>query len=205
MEVPKQIKVLMTALQKFSGVGSRTAERMAYEMVAWKKEDRCKLSDAIADLNTGVKKCAVCNILIENRPDIDSFKDCQPCQSQYRDAKYLCIVSHPKDIFAIESSGEYRGFYHVLSGLISPLDHQYDEVIQVDKIQKRIDEQGVNEVIIALDATLEGDATALFLTEKLKSPHIKVSRLATGVPIGSSLAYLDGGTLAQAIAFRNIL
>lgn len=206
MNVPNQIKILIAALQKFSGVGAKTAERMAYEMMSWTSEEKKKLSDAIIDLDKNVKRCEVCNILIETRPAIDSFKDCQPCsQLSYRDSKFLCIVSDPKDIVAIESSGEYRGFYHVLTGMISPLSGQYEDVVCMDAIKRRIQDQRVDEVILALDATLEGDATALYITEKLKQISVKISRLATGVPMGSSLSYLDGGTLAQALTYRNTL
>lgn len=115
----------------------------------------------------------------------------------------MCVIASPKDVFSLEDTGEYRGLFHVLGGLLSPLEGRGPECLRIDSLIQRVKDYGVKEVVLALDSTLEGDATALFLKEQIERLSVPCSRLAFGIPIGSSLDYVDGGTLARAFAGRS--
>ena len=194
MQYPAYLHRLIDALRTLPGVGGRTAERFAFQMLTWSKEELKELSGVIGELPEAVAHCSTCGCLIE--------EECSYCDPNTRLVKTLCVVSSPKDVFAIEETGEYRGFYHVLDGLLSPLEGRGPEVLRLDRLIGRLDQ--MEEAIIALDSTVDGDATALYLKNALEKHDIPVSRLAFGLPMGSPLDYVDGGTLARAFSGRSL-
>lgn len=192
---PEPLLQLIAHLKKFPGVGQRTAERFAFALLEWKEEELSSFAVSLCTLKEKIQSCPSCGALT-------SESKCTFCDQQQRDQKKLCIVASPKEIYAIEETRSYRGLYHVLGHLISPLDGHFADKLDLNKIKKRIETHPIEEVIIAIDSTIEGDATALFLKEELDKWGIFSSRLAFGLPMGSSLDYVDGGTLARALAGR---
>jgi recombination protein RecR len=177
-------------------VGNKTAERYAFHLLDWKKEEIIALSEAIVTLTTQVHTCEECGCF----RDREGCRFCTPLRAAEGS---LCIIASPRDLFPIEATGEQKGLYHVLGGLLSPLDGIGPEAFNLSSLKERLQKHSVEEVVIALDSTIEGDATALFLKSELESLPVAISRLAFGLPMGSSLEYVDGGTLARALASRN--
>jgi len=197
-KLPADLLALISYLKKLPGVGIRTAERFAFEFLGWPKEDLEAFSKLLKNAPETVPPCPVCGCLTDRTK-------CSFCESEARDTEQLCIISTPRDVFAIEATRCYRGLYHVIEHLLSPLDGRHASMLRLDRIEDRIAKHPIREVIIAFDSTLEGDTTALFLKKHLISrPELKVSRLAFGLPVGSSLEYIDGGTLTRALAGRQI-
>lgn len=195
MKYPLPLERLIALLKKFPGVGQRTAERYAFQIITWKGDDLSNLAHTLAHLKNDLTTCAACGALKDEN-------QCFFCSSDNRDKKVLCIVSSPKDIFSIESTGIFNGLYHVMPGLLSPLDGRGPDELEFEKLKERTEKIGVREIILALDSTVEGDATALFLKRELEKSGILISRLALGMPLGSSLDFVDGGTLSQALSAR---
>jgi len=195
---PKQLLSLIAQLQKLPGVGKKTAERFAFHLLEWKRHDLVTLANILSTLQEMVPHCANCGCLMDE-------VSCSFCESSKRDPSLLCIIASPRDAYALEETGNFLGLYHVLGTLLSPLDGQTPDQLNVPRLMNRIESLGVKEVILALDSTLEGDATALFLKEELQRKDIKVSRLALGLPVGSSLDFIDEGTLSQALSGRQVL
>ena len=194
---PNPIQKLILQLRKLPGVGSKTAERYAFEILSWKPEALELLSDSLKSIHTQIQPCPNCFCL---KSDID----CEFCNPSKRDSSSLCIVSVAKDIYPIEETRIFKGMYHVIGGMLSPLYGYNTEKFDIEKINSRIQEMGVVDVVLALDATLEGDATSLFLKEELQGCNVKISRLAFGIPLGSSLDYVDPGTLTRAFLGRHL-
>lgn len=195
MKYPSTLLSLISILKKLPGVGSKTAERFAFQLFTWQDKELKEFASLLLSLKEKVTVCTECGCLSEEN-------SCHFCNISERNKKSLCIVSSPKDVFMIEESRSFTGLYHVLSTLFSPIDGKMPDKKEIDKLKQRIKELEVEEVILALDATLEGDATSLFLKEELKSFPLKATRLAFGIPIGSSLEYVDGTTLARALTGR---
>ncbi len=196
MRYPIAIEKLMRLLNKLPGVGRRTAERYAFDfLLQWKDEELVDIQSLLQEIKASIKKCDVCGSLT----DADN---CHFCSDTTRRRDLLCIVGSCREVYAIESTKEFRGTYHVLSALLSPLDGRGEEVLELGKITNRILSSEITEVIVALDSTLEGDTTSLFLKQHLEQFPVKVSRLAFGIPVGSALEYVDGGTLARAFLGR---
>jgi recombination protein RecR len=195
---PSDLITLINYLRKLPGVGTRTAERFVFEFLAWQKEDLEAFSELLKSAPDKVPPCSECGCLTDKGK-------CPFCENKSRDVQQLCLISSPRDAFAIEATRSYRGLYHVIEHLLSPLDGRHASTLRLDRIEERIAKHSISEVVIAFDSTLEGDTTALFLKKHLISrPELKVSRLAFGLPVGSSLEYIDGGTLTRAIAGRQI-
>ena len=194
---PLALQNLIALLKKLPGVGTKTAERFAFCLLNWTNEDRVVMSEAIQSLTEKIQICPECRCLQEEN-------QCYFCDSSHRDPSLLCIISSHKDAYAIEETQTYQGLYHVLECLLSPLDGRSAHTINLEHLKKRIKDLNTQEVVIALDATIEGDATALYLKEKISALGIKVSRLAFGLPMGSPLEYVDGGTLSRAFLGRQI-
>lgn len=192
---PQPLLRLISLLKKFPGVGQRTAERFAFALLDWKETDLSTLSALLGTLKQEITSCPECGALTAEA-------HCPFCDLAKRDRSKLCIVASAKEIYAIEETRSYRGLYHVLGHLLSPLEGRFAHGLNLDKLKKRIKSLEVSEVIIAIDSTIEGDATSLFLKEELDKEGIFSSRLAFGLPMGSSLDYVDGGTLARAFAGR---
>ncbi|MCP5508888.1 MAG: recombination protein RecR [Chlamydiales bacterium] len=193
MKYPTDLQTLITYLRKLPGVGNKTAERYAFALLDWKEKDLIDISSLLGTLRTRVKACATCGCLQDHN-------HCPFCVG--RDTNVLCIISSPKDAYAIEDTHAYRGLYHVIETLISPLDGRTPDQLDLPKLKNRIQTHGIKEVIIALDSTLEGDATALFLKNDFDNQGLNVTRLAFGMPMGSTLDYIDEGTLSLAITGR---
>jgi recombination protein RecR len=197
MKYPHYLENLIQLFQSLPGVGGRTAERFAFHLLNWSPQQLEEMSQTVSNFREQKQRCAECGSLCDER-------GCHFCTLALRDTTQLCIVGSPKELFAVEATHEYQGLYHVVEGLLSPLDDRGPEVVQVERIQERIEKLGVEEVIIAFDSTIEGDATALYLKQELATEGLSVSRLAFGLPMGSALDYVDGGTLAQALSGRQV-
>ncbi|MFQ5729129.1 MAG: recombination mediator RecR [Waddliaceae bacterium] len=195
MRYPKHLLHLIETLKRLPGVGNKSAERFAFQMIEWKTEHLKELANLLKTIPDKLKSCDECGCLTGE-------DECRFCDSSRDSSVGMCIIASPRDAFAIEETREYKGLYHVLGGLLSPLDGRGPEYLNFQKMKNRITSRNIREVIIALDSTLEGDATALYLKKELADLPIHISRLAFGLPIGSSLDYVDGGTLTHALAGR---
>ena len=194
----KPLMRLLEALEKLPGVGPRSAERMAFHLLRTSREEARQLSQAIADVKDRLRFCEVCFNLSE-------ADRCEICQDASRDASMLCIVEEPKDVLAIEKTGAFRGLYHVLLGAIAPLDGIGPELLKIDELMVRLAEGVVQEVIVATDADKDGETTAAYLSKLLRSRGVRLTRIASGIPVGSHLEYADQATLARALEGRREL
>jgi recombination protein RecR len=194
---PKTILTFIAYLKKLPGIGTKTAERFAFEIIKWKSSELSSFGNLILTMRETLKHCGECGCLKEE-------SSCPFCDDKSRNRDLLCIIASPKDAYLVENTNSFQGLYHVIENLISPIDGFHLDSLSLEKIEKRIHENKVKEIIIALDSTLEGDATSLFLKNKLKNKKddLLISRLAFGLPVGSSLEYIDGGTLAKAFVGR---
>lgn len=193
---PHELKKLINFFKKMPGVGTKTAERFAFEMLNWKEEELKNFGTTIGAFKENIVTCDQCHALkTENA--------CPFCDQGKRDTSQICVVATAREVYAIEETRIYRGLYHVLGGLLSPLSGTNPHHLSFEGLKRRIDTLGVTEVIIALDSTLEGDTTALFLKSALSLT--KTTRLAFGLPMGSSLEFVDGGTLIQALEGRRLV
>lgn len=192
---PPPIQKIISQLKKLPGVGTKTAERYAFRLIEWNTESLELFSQTILSLSKEIQHCSTCHSL-------KGDKTCEFCDTTQRESHSLCIVSYAKDIYPIEETRVFKGLYHVLGGVFSPLRGENIELIDIQKIKNRIDLHNIKDVILALDSTLEGDATALFLKEEMKNWNLSISRLAFGIPLGSALDYVDPGTLTRALLGR---
>lgn len=192
---PAELNQLIAFLKKLPGVGTKTAERFAFQMLSWQTTELQQLASIISELKIKITECDDCHCLKDSA-------GCRFCSSPSRDTTQLCILASARDAYAVEETGAYRGLYHVLGGLLSPIDGRSPEHLHLEELKKRIETLACKEIIIALDSTLEGDTTALFLKEQIQQWGLPVSRLAFGLPMGSSLDFVDGGTLARALTGR---
>lgn len=194
----KTIDQLIDALRILPGVGVKSAQRMALQLLEKDRAAAIKLSEAIEEAATKVGKCAQCRTLTEH--DL-----CDICNNASRSGSQLCVVETPADLFAIEHAGGYRGKYFVLLGHLSPIDGVGPEQLGINKLIERLQSNSVNELILATNLTVEGEATAHFIADKAKSFGVQVSRIAYGVPMGGELEYVDGGTLNMALQSRKTI
>lgn len=194
---PPALEQLITLLKLLPGVGTKTAERFAFQLLTWPDESLGQLSALLDTIKAQVPHCPTCFCL-------SSLDGCDFCDSTRRDPTTICIIGSPKDAYAIEETHAYKGLYHVLGSLLSPLDGRSIEQLNLTPLLERLKAHPIKEVIIALDSTLEGDATALYLKEKIGQLAIPVYRLAFGLPMGSPLEYVDGGTLSRAFVGRQV-
>ncbi len=188
---------LVEQFEKMPGIGYKTAQRLAYYVLNLSKTEAKAFSEAITDAHEKIKYCSVCCNLTDKEL-------CPVCASEKRDKSVICVVETPRDAMAMEATNEYRGTYHVLHGAISPLNDIGPDDLKIKELLARLD-SSVTEVIMATNPTVEGDATALYISRLLKPLGIKVTRLAYGIPVGSDLEYADQVTLARALEGRNEL
>ena len=188
---------LTSELSKLPGIGPKTALRLVYHLMKAPNEDAKKLAGAIEDVAEKIRACDVCGNYTEDEV-------CEICSSPRRDRSVLCVVEEAFEVSAIERTNEYRGLFHVLGGRLSPLDGVGPEELNVGSLVQRIEEAEppVEEVIVATNSSMEGEATAVYLEKLLKSRDVRVTRLARGIPVGSDLEYVDGTTIAEALAGR---
>jgi recombination protein RecR len=189
---------LIDELKKLPGIGGKSAQRMAFHILRSTEDDAEALAAAIRNLKEKLHLCSVCS----NITDVDP---CSYCSSATRNQRVVCVVEEPTNIASIEKSRSYNGVYHVLHGAISPLHGVGPEQLRIPGLLKRIESGGVEEVIIATNPTLEGEATAVHLTGLLKRPGVKVTRIATGIPVGSDIEYTDEVTMLKAMEGRREL
>nr|WP_201772546.1 recombination mediator RecR [Endozoicomonas elysicola] len=189
------IRELMESLRCLPGVGPRSAQRMALHLLERDRDGAVRLSAALKQAAEGVGRCQHCRTLTEE-------KVCQICANPGRDEKLLCIVENPSDVMAFEQAGGFSGRYFVLMGHLSPIDGIGPEDIGIEQMLKTVADNRVDEVILATNPTVEGEATAHYIAEELKSLGVTTSRIAHGVPLGGELEFVDGGTLAHALAGR---
>ena len=186
---------LIEAFRCLPGVGPKSAQRMALHLLEREREGGRKLSIALADAIEHVGNCQLCRTFTEETL-------CRICASNSRNKQQYCVVESPADVFAIEQSGSYQGVYFVLMGHLSPIDGIGPEQLAIPKLVQQVADSKVEEVIIACNSTVEGDATAYYIAEQLKGSGVVVSRIAHGVPVGGELEYVDGGTLSHAFSGR---
>ena len=189
---------LIDELKKLPGVGAKSAQRMAFHILRSGAEDADALASAIHNLKEKLHLCSVCN----NITDVDP---CTYCSNVTRNQRLVCVVEEPTNIAAVEKTRHYNGVYHVLHGAISPLHGIGPEQLRIPSLLKRLENGAVDEVIIATNPTLEGEATAVYLTGLIKRPGVKVTRIATGIPAGSDIEYADEVTMLKAIEGRREL
>lgn len=195
MIYPKSIASLIEHFQKFPSVGPKSAQRMAFYLLRMPKSEVEKFAQSMIAAKENTKTCEICFNLSSTSP-------CEICQSPARDKSTICVVAETKDLIAIEKTNEYKGLYHVLQGLISPMDGIGADDIRIKELLKRLTDESVKEVIIALNPSVEGDATSLYLTKLIKPFGVKISRIAFGLPVGADLEYADEITIAKAIEGR---
>lgn len=189
------IEQLIEALRCLPGVGPRSAQRMTLHLLERDREGAIALADCLKSAVEMVGNCSLCRNFTEREV-------CEICADARRDATIVCVVETPADVLAVEQSASYRGLYFVLMGHLSPIDGIGPEEIGLDRFHARVIESGVQEVILATNPTVEGEATAHYLTQLLHADGVKVSRIAHGVPLGGELEYVDGSTLAHALTGR---
>ena len=195
MKFSPLIDQLVDALRCLPGVGPKSAQRMAFHLLERSRDGGFRLAAALERALSDVGHCRDCHTLSE-------LELCGICSDTRRDAQLLCVVESPADVVAFEQAGGYRGRYFVLMGHLSPIDGIGPEQIGIDRLLERVREQGVREVILATNPTVEGEATAYYITEQVKALGVLVSRIAHGVPLGGELEYVDSGTLAHALSGR---
>ena len=191
----KALERLVEALRVLPGVGPRSAQRMAYHLLQHDRAGADQLAQALSNALETVRRCAKCNNFSEEEV-------CSLCRSPRRDAGLLCVVETPADLAMVEQTLAYSGMYFVLMGRLSPLDGVGPRDIGLDRLQARIADDEVREVILATNFTNEGEATAHYIAEMLRARGLKVSRIARGVPLGGELEYVDAGTISQALLER---
>lgn len=196
MIYPKSIAALIEQFQKFPSVGPKSAQRMAFHLLRMTEDDVENFAKAVIEAKKNTHTCEVCFNLSAQSP-------CEICSSTSRDRSVICVVSETKDLIAIEKTNEYRGLYHVLQGLISPMDGVGADDIRIKELLNRLTSDEVKEVILALSPSVEGEATSLYLTKLIKPFGIKVSRIAFGLPVGADLEYADEITIAKALEGRH--
>ncbi len=200
MKELQTVAALIDSFGKLPGVGVKSAERMAYAVLAMKNEDREEFSSALAAVSTKIHRCPICGLYVEGEKE-----KCEICEDLNRDHSTICVVSDIKDAVAIEKMNTYVGTYHVLGGVISPSKGIGEENLTIDALLGRIKNENVKEVILATNPTLDGETTALFVAKLLEGRNVKVTRLGYGLPMGSSLDYADSLTLTKAFEGRKAI
>jgi len=191
----KPIDDLIEALTKLPGIGRKTASRLAFYILRSNPSEAQRLARAILDVKEKIRLCSICFNLTDEDP-------CRICQDERRTREIVCVVEGPNDLIAIENTGAFSGRYHVLHGTISPLEGVGPDDIKIRELMERIHRERVAEVILATNPTVEGGATALYLTDLIKPLGVKVTRIAYGIPMGGEIEYSDGMTLSKALEGR---
>lgn len=198
MEYTKPLAQLIEFFQKFPGIGPKSAQRMAFHLLKMPLSDVQRFSQILVEAKENIHYCNICFNMSASNP-------CEICTDDRRDRSVICVVAETKDLIAIEKTREYKGLYHVLQGTLSPLDGIGIEDIRIKELLNRVTDEKVNEIILALSPSVEGEATSMYITKLLKPFNIKISRIAFGLPIGSDLEFADEITLAKAIEGRRII
>lgn len=198
MNYPSTIRNLIECYKKLPGIGEKTAERYALASLNLDDETIDLFSKSLKNVKTKIKRCSLCNNLAEDN-------ECEICKDKNRNKDTICVVEDPKNVILFEKLGVYNGLYHVLNGLISPLDGIDPETVKVHELIARIKKEHIKELIIAVKPSIEGETTSLYITKMLEGTNIKISKIAHGVPLGAEMDYIDSLTLEMALENRNII
>ena len=192
---PKSLKNLIESFKLLPGIGDKTAERLAFYLINEEEEKTTFFAESIKEAKEKIRKCSICNIITDQ-------EICDICNNHLREKDLLCVVEDPKSIFLFEKVGTYNGEYHVIDGLISPLDGIDPDDIGLEKLVKRIQKGNYKEIIIAVKPSIEGETTALYIKKIIEDMKIKVTRIASGIPIGTDIEFIDSMTLERALTDR---
>ena len=195
MKRPLVVTQLLEELKRMPGIGQKTAERLSFFIMRGSAEKANKLADAIRNVKDKIILCSQCNGITEINP-------CDICNDPKRDTSFICVVEEPHDVYAMENMGYFRGVYHVLMGVISPLDGIGPSDLTIEALKQRIIQNNIQEVVLATNPDMEGESTAVYIAKILKSPNIKITRIARGLPIGSDIEYADEVTLMKSLEGR---
>lgn len=195
MNYTTPINRLIDEFSKLPGIGKKTAQRLAFHVINMNANDVESLSKAIIDAKKDIVYCDICCNISDSNP-------CSMCSNKNRDSSLICVVEDPRDVLAMERSREFKGQYHVLHGVISPMDGIGPDMIKIKELVKRLSNQDVKEIIMATNPTIEGEATAMYIARLLKPIGIKVTRIAHGLPVGGDLEYADEVTISKALEGR---
>ena len=193
---PKTFNDLIECYKKLPGIGEKNAERLAFATLELDDEIIEVFSNSIKNIKSKTKNCLICNNLSEE-------DQCTICSDESRNKKIICVVENTKNLVIFEKTGAFNGVYHVLGGLISPLDGINPEDINLEKLFKRVEEEPIEEIILALKPSVEGETTALYIQKKLQNKNVKVTKIAYGVPLGTDMEYVDAMTLEIALSNRS--
>jgi recombination protein RecR len=188
------VENLVAQLTRLPGVGTRTAHRLAFHLLRVPKDEAQALADAIEDVKERVRFCSECGNLTEE-------ERCEICRDERRDRALVCVVEQPADLISVERTHEYRGLYHVLGGALSPIDGVEPGHLRIDELMSRVELNGIQEVVLATNPNMTGEATAAYLADRLRG-RVRVTRLASGLPVGGDLEYADEVTLGRALVGR---
>lgn len=189
---------LIDSLSRLPGVGKKSATRLAYHLLGADSTFNRKLAEQIGTIKERITACSVCGNYTEEDP-------CDICRDSSRERTVICVVEQPQDVAVLEQTHEFRGLYHVIGGVISPIDGIGPEDLRIGSLMSRIDREGVEEIILATNPTVEGDTTALYISKMVEKRSVKVSRLALGLPVGGDLEYADRLTIARSLRHRTAL
>ncbi|EJQ36431.1 recombination protein RecR [Bacillus mycoides] len=195
MHYPEPISKLIDSFMKLPGIGPKTAVRLAFFVLDMKEDDVLGFAKALVNAKRDLAYCSICGHITDRDP-------CYICDDSHRDQSVVCVVQEPKDVIAMEKMKEYQGVYHVLRGAISPMEGIGPEDINIPQLLKRLQDETVQEVILATNPNIEGEATAMYISRLLKPTGIKVTRIAHGLPVGGDLEYADEVTLSKALEGR---
>ena len=196
MNYPSSLNNLIESLKKLPGIGEKSAERLAFAIMKMSLDEATNFSSSILDVKNNIKKCKICGNITEK-------EICDICSNKDRDNSIICVVEDSRNINSIEKIGSYFGKYHVLNGLISPMDGIGPDDININELVNRVKEDNVKEVIIAISPTLEGETTSLYISKILEKENVLVTKIAYGIPVGADMEYLDPMTLSMALSNRN--
>ena len=192
---PVSLEKLIDKFAMLPGIGRKSAQRLAFYLLSLRDEEVSAFAEAVLEAKRSIRFCKICNNLTEN-------EICSICSSEMRDHSTICVVSDPKDVLSIERGKEYNGTYHVLHGVLSPMNHVGPDDIKIKDLLVRVAENDISEVIMATNPDTEGEATAMYISRLIKPFNVKVSRLAYGIPVGANLEFADDATLNRAIEGR---
>ncbi|CAM3279752.1 recombination mediator RecR [Sporolactobacillus spathodeae] len=198
MQYPEPIAKLLDSFMKLPGIGPKTAARLAFHAVEMNEEDVMEFARALVSVKRDLVYCSVCQNISDRDP-------CSICDDSSRDHSVICVVQDPKDVAALEKMRDYRGLYHVLHGVISPMDGIGPEDIKIAELIRRLEDDRIKEIILATNPTVEGEATAMYISRLVKPIGVKTSRIAHGLPVGGDLEYADEVTLSKALEGRREL
>ncbi len=196
MKYPNHLQKLIQVLKKLPGIGNRSAERFAFQLLEWPRDELIQFGEVVKQTSNEIHFCPECGALSER-------EHCGLCSDPKRNREVLCVIRSAREVFSLEATAEFKGLYHVLGGVLSPLEGIGPEQLRMESLIDRVRAGGIREVILALDSTLEGDTTSLYIKNELEDLPIQLTRLAFGIPMGSALDYVDGGTLARSFLGRN--